>query len=127
MTFKRNWKSWLLTCALLGGCGGKSTTATVDIQATLHMGFEQWVFVDCTTGEYYCVDVDTLKPWWDALSSPDAGPQTPMQQPPFYLDMRAQIASANNPRWRNPACARGVVEIFEMRTLSATIPATCGP
>lgn len=124
---ERNWKSWLLAFALLCGCGGKSTTATVDMQAKLVMGIEQWVFVDCTSGEYYCVDLDTLAPWWDVLSSPDAGPQSPTQQTPFYMDMRAEIASANNPLWRNPPCARAVVEVLDMRTISETIPPTCGP
>jgi hypothetical protein len=127
MTRKHNWKSWLLALALLCGCGGKETTATVDMQAKLIMGIEQWVFVDCTTGEYYCVDLSTLEPWWNVLSSPDAGLPSPTQNTTFYVDMRADIATANNPLWRNPACARGVVEVLEMRTISETIPPTCGP
>ena len=121
----RMWRSLLLAIALGCGCGGKSTTATVDMQAKLDMTVEYWVLTDCTTGEQYCVSLSTLEPWWDVLSSSDAGP--PWQWTPFFMDMRAEIAGADRERFWNVPCTHEVVEVLDMHTLSETIPAICAP
>ena len=122
----RMWRSLLLAIALGCGCGGKSTTATVDMQAKLDMMDESWVLTDCTTAEQVCVSPSKLEPWWDVLASPDAGPQTPAHFTPFYVDMRAQIGAADREYFWNVPCTHEVVEVEAMRTLSETIPATCG-
>ena len=99
------------------------STSTVDLRGTLINYPEDYFLVVCETGERLTVEIDAVQPWWSQMASPvDAG--GPPLTPPMYVDMRAKVES-NGPYGMAVKTNRRVVNIEEVRTLTATIPGDC--
>jgi len=116
--------SLLITVILLavsGSCS-KSNSSTVDLRGRLINAPEDYYLIVCETGEQVWVDVYTLQPWWSQMSSAaDAGVGP---APPLYVDMKAKVEN-NGPYGYGIKTNRAVVQIDEMRTIDAAIPAEC--
>jgi hypothetical protein len=104
-----------------GSCS-KSNSSTVDLRGRLINAPEDYFLVVCETGEQVWVDLYALQPWWSQMTSAvDAGAGL---APPLYVDMTAKVES-NGPYGHALKTNRAVVQVEEMRTVSATIPADC--
>jgi hypothetical protein len=100
----------------------KSSASTVDLRGRLINAPEDYFLTVCETGEQLWVDVYTLQPWWSQMTSAvDAGVGL---APPLYVEMRAKV-EGNGPYGHATKLNRAVVEIEEMRTITATIPTDC--
>jgi len=100
----------------------KSSTSTVDLRGRLINAPEDYFLSVCETGEQLWVDVYTLQAWWPRITSAvDAGPGL---APPLYVEMRAKV-EGNGPYGHATKLDRAIVEIIEMRTVTAVIPTDC--
>jgi len=112
----------VLLLAVSGSCS-KDSSSTVDLRGTLINYPEDYFLVVCETGERLTVEIHAMEPWSSQMASPvDAGalPLTP----PMYVDMRAKVES-NGPYGMTVKTNRRVVQVEEVRTLTATIPGAC--
>jgi len=118
-------QAFLLTTFLLLTSIGTScskSASTVDLRGRLINAPEDYYLIVCETGEKVWVDVYVLQPWWSQMSSAvDAGVGP---APPLYVDMKAKVES-NGPYGYGIKTNRAVVQIDEMRTIDAAIPAEC--
>jgi hypothetical protein len=111
----------VMLLAVSGSCS-KSSLSTVDLRGRLINAPEDYFLVVCETGEQLWVDLYALQPWWSQMTSAvDAGAGL---APPLYVEMRAKVESSG-PYGHAAKTNRAVVEVEEMRTISATIPADC--
>jgi hypothetical protein len=120
----KRYTSLLIMSAALsyGPSCSSSKSATVDLRGRLINAPEDYYLVVCDTGEKIRVDVYALQPWWPQISSAvDAGPGL---APPLYVEMKATVES-NGSYGHADKTNRGVVEVKEMQTVSATIPVEC--
>ena len=109
----------VMLLAVAGSCT-KSSSSTVDLRGRLINAPEDYFLVVCETGEQLWVDLYTLQPWWSQMTSAvDAGAGL---APPLYVDMRAKVEN-NGPYGHAAKTNRAVVEVEEMRTIDAVIPA----
>ena len=113
-------------CALSSGCKDEeSSIRVVDIRGRLVAFPEDMWIVDCLTHDEYWIDPYTIRPWWDSIdvALADAGPD-PSSFPPLYIDIRAKIDS-NGRFGHNIQLSKAVLEVEEMRLISAEFPAFC--
>lgn len=121
----KRYLSLLVTAMLsVSGSCSKSSSSMVDLRGTLINTPEDYSLVVCETGEQLWVDLHALQPWWPQLTSGfDAGPGL---APPLYVDMRAKVMS-DGPYGHAIKTSRAVMEVEEVRTIDANIPADCSP
>jgi hypothetical protein len=107
--------------AALGSCS-KGSSSNIDLRGRLMNLPEDYLLVLCETGESLWVDVYTLQPWWPEMTSAvDAGGGL---APPLYVEMKAKVGS-NGPYGHGVRMNRAIVEIDEIRAITATIPPDC--
>jgi hypothetical protein len=112
--------TFLLLTSIWTSCS--KSASTVDLRGRLINAPEDYYLIVCETGEQVWVDVYTLQPWWSQMSSAaDAGVGP---APPLYVDMKAKVEN-NGPYGYGIKTNRAVVQIDEMRTIDAAIPAEC--
>ena len=116
----------LLVVTLLASSDSCSTNIeTVNLRGTLFHAPEDYFLVVCETGESVTVEIDAIQPWWSQMPAPvDAGVIGIPLTPPMYVDMRAKVVSGG-PYGHAVKTNRKVVQIEEVRTLTATIPGDC--